>query len=241
MSLEIIAPTVSSLTSQVIDNNVLLYLTGAPGTLPIDKFRISRGDVFAAATVLGEIGGTFHMLMENQSGIFTYWAEAKDSAGKLPVVAVAIDDPIDMRLAASRTRPGGHITGTVGAFEGIVPRRLQLLKDFVPDAKRVAILMNPLTLSRPSLDRVPCPWEPAVLGRFRHAVLGRSEGHPSPSSRPRRVRSRRTGRSGAFSRMVPEPFKHLHVPFAMVPRARGRRASRCAVARSGHGETARWA
>jgi putative ABC transport system substrate-binding protein len=78
---------------------------------------------------------------------------AKESAGKLPVVAVAIDDPVDMGLAPSRTRPGGHITGLVGAFHGILSRRLQLLKDFVPDGKRVAILMNPATLSRPLLDR----------------------------------------------------------------------------------------
>ncbi len=78
---------------------------------------------------------------------------AKDSAGTLAVVAVAIDDPVDMGLAPSRTRPGGRITGTVGAFEGIVSRRLQLLKDFVPDAKRFVIVMNPATLARPMLDR----------------------------------------------------------------------------------------
>lgn len=78
---------------------------------------------------------------------------AKESSAKLPVVAVAIDDPVDMGLAPSRTRPGGRITGTVGAFEGIVSRRLQLLKDFVPDAKRFAIVMNPATLARPMLER----------------------------------------------------------------------------------------
>lgn len=78
---------------------------------------------------------------------------AKDAAGTLPVVAVAIDDPVDMGLATRRTRPGGQITGLVGAFEGLLSRRLQLLKDFVPDAKRFAVLMNPATLSRPLLDR----------------------------------------------------------------------------------------
>jgi putative ABC transport system substrate-binding protein len=78
---------------------------------------------------------------------------AKDAAGRLPVVAVAIDDPVDMGLAPSRTRPGGNMTGTVGAFEGLLSRRLQLLKDFVPDAKRFVVVMNPATLSRPILDR----------------------------------------------------------------------------------------
>jgi putative ABC transport system substrate-binding protein len=78
---------------------------------------------------------------------------AKDSAGRVPVVALAIDDPVDMGLATSRARPGGQITGLVGAFDGILSRRLQLLKDFVPDAKRAAILMNPATLPRSMLDR----------------------------------------------------------------------------------------
>jgi len=57
-----------------------------------------------------------------------------------------------MGLAASRTRPGGQITGLVGAFDGILSRRLQLLKDFVPDARRFAVLMNPATLPRSMLD-----------------------------------------------------------------------------------------
>jgi len=78
---------------------------------------------------------------------------AKQAAVKLPVVAVAVDDPVDMGLAASRTRPGGRITGTVGSFEGIVSRRLQLLKDFVPEAKRFVVVMNPATLARPLLER----------------------------------------------------------------------------------------
>ena len=77
---------------------------------------------------------------------------AKEAAGKLPVVALAIDDPVDMGLVASRTRPGGQITGLVGAFDGILSRRLQLLKDFVPDARRFAVLMNPATLPRSMLD-----------------------------------------------------------------------------------------
>ncbi len=78
---------------------------------------------------------------------------AKDAVAKVPVVALAISDPVDMGLAASQTRPGGHMTGTVLAFDGVLSRRLQLLKDFVPDARRFAMLMNPVTLSRPPLDR----------------------------------------------------------------------------------------
>ncbi len=77
---------------------------------------------------------------------------AKERPASCRSVALAIDDPVDMGLAASRTRPGGHITGLVGAFDGILSRRLQVLKDFVPEARRFAVLMNPATLPRAELD-----------------------------------------------------------------------------------------
>lgn len=77
---------------------------------------------------------------------------AKAATRTLPIVAVAVDDPVSMGLAESYTRPGGNITGLSLAYEGILSRRLQVLKDFVPQARRFAVLMNPLTLPRAQLD-----------------------------------------------------------------------------------------
>lgn len=70
---------------------------------------------------------------------------ARDPAWKIPVVAVAVDDPVLTGLAASIARPGGHITGLSGGFDGILEKRLQLLKHIVPKARGFAVLMNPLT------------------------------------------------------------------------------------------------
>ena len=77
---------------------------------------------------------------------------AKEATRTLPVVAVAVDDPVQMGLAASYSRPGGNFTGSSGAYQGILSRRLQLLKDFLPNARRFAVLMNPYTLPRPVLE-----------------------------------------------------------------------------------------
>ena len=77
---------------------------------------------------------------------------ARDATRSIPIVAVAVDDPVEMGLAASYSRPGGNITGSSGAYHGILSRRLQLLKDFLPSARRFAVLMNPYTLPRPTLD-----------------------------------------------------------------------------------------
>ena len=70
---------------------------------------------------------------------------AKDATTTIPVVALAVDDPVVAGLAVSHARPGGNITGLSGAFQGILEKRLQLMKDIVPAARRFAVLTNPFT------------------------------------------------------------------------------------------------
>ena len=87
----------------------------------------------------------------------------KDATTTIPVVAVAIDDPVMMGLAVSHARPGRNITGLSGAFHGVLQKRLQLMKDIVPAARRFAVLMNPFTAMRANLDKELPNWE-RVLG-----------------------------------------------------------------------------
>ncbi len=86
---------------------------------------------------------------------------AKEVAPKaLPIVALAVDDPVQMGLVASIARPGGNITGISAAFAGLVEKRLQLLKDIVPAARRFAIVFNPSSV--PTLANVVPKWEAAL-------------------------------------------------------------------------------
>jgi len=78
---------------------------------------------------------------------------AKDATRTLPIMAVPVDDPVQMGLADSYARPGRNITGLSGAYHGILSRRLQLLKDLVPAVRRAGILMNPHALPRATLDQ----------------------------------------------------------------------------------------
>lgn len=73
---------------------------------------------------------------------------AKEASNSLPIVAVAIDDPVQLGVAVSYARPGGNVTGVSAAFRGIFARRLQLLKDIVPGARKFAVLFNPDTVKR---------------------------------------------------------------------------------------------
>ena len=71
-------------------------------------------------------------------------AAAKNATGTIPIVMFAATDPVGLGLIASLARPGGNITGLSYSYDfGIHGKRLQLLKDAVPNAKRVAILSNP--------------------------------------------------------------------------------------------------
>ncbi len=87
---------------------------------------------------------------------------ARDSAAGLRVVAVGVDDPVVSGLAQGVARPGGHITGLSTAFDGLVQKRLQLLKDIVPGARRLGILMNPITLRRAVLEAQLPAWQSAL-------------------------------------------------------------------------------
>ena len=84
---------------------------------------------------------------------------ARDAVKTLPIVAVAVDDPVQMGLVASHSRPGGNITGISAAFTGMLQKRLQLLKEVVPTARRFAVLFNPDSVPRESMTESVPRWE----------------------------------------------------------------------------------
>jgi putative ABC transport system substrate-binding protein len=68
---------------------------------------------------------------------------AKAATATVPILAAPVDDPVLMGLVPSMARPGGNITGISGFSGELVQRRLQLLKDLLPEARRFAVLANP--------------------------------------------------------------------------------------------------
>jgi putative ABC transport system substrate-binding protein len=87
---------------------------------------------------------------------------AKDAVKTLPIIAVGVDDPVRSGLVTNHTRPDGNITGISAAFDGLLQKRLQLLKDVLPAARRFAIVFNPNTVQREELARGVASWEPAL-------------------------------------------------------------------------------
>jgi putative tryptophan/tyrosine transport system substrate-binding protein len=67
---------------------------------------------------------------------------AKDATSTIPIVFVG-GDPIAAGLVASLARPGGNLTGMVFMTAEMVPKRLELVSELVPQAGVIALLVNP--------------------------------------------------------------------------------------------------
>jgi putative ABC transport system substrate-binding protein len=71
---------------------------------------------------------------------------AKRATQTIPLVTVAVGDPVALGLVANMARPGGNVTGlTSSVGPEITGKQLELLKEIVPKASRVAVLWNPGT------------------------------------------------------------------------------------------------
>jgi putative ABC transport system substrate-binding protein len=69
---------------------------------------------------------------------------ARNATATIPIVMLAVTDPVGRGLVASLSRPGGNVTGVAyGVGTDTFGKGLELLKEAVPRVRRVAVLSNP--------------------------------------------------------------------------------------------------
>jgi putative tryptophan/tyrosine transport system substrate-binding protein len=81
---------------------------------------------------------------------------AKNATSTIPILFHTVNDPVAIGLVASLARPGGNLTGVSMMFAELMPKRLELLLELVPQARVIALLVN--------------PDEPYIIGHMQEAV-----------------------------------------------------------------------
>jgi putative ABC transport system substrate-binding protein len=100
---------------------------------------------------------------------------AKRASSTIPIVFTGVSDPVGAGLVASLARPGGNVTGLGLFFVELTPKRLELLSELVPQARVIALLVNP---NAPDTERlIPDMKEAArVKGVQLHILQARTGG-----------------------------------------------------------------
>ena len=70
---------------------------------------------------------------------------AKAATTTIPIVFAVAEDPVRLGIVTSVARPGGNLTGVNFFNAELVAKRMELLRELVPGAVRVAVLVNPAT------------------------------------------------------------------------------------------------
>jgi putative ABC transport system substrate-binding protein len=115
-----------------VGNNVAIEYRFAEGKL--DRLPELAGDlVRKPVALLAAVGGSSSALA------------AKAATSTIPIVFVIGGDPVALGLAASLSRPGGNATGVTIISAVLGPKRLGLLREFLPKAISFAAIVNPDT------------------------------------------------------------------------------------------------
>ena len=72
---------------------------------------------------------------------------AQKATKTIPIVFISVPDPVGLGLVASLARPGGNITGMATQAVDVMSKRIEMLHQAVPTARRVAILLDESSLA----------------------------------------------------------------------------------------------
>jgi putative tryptophan/tyrosine transport system substrate-binding protein len=106
----------------------------------------------------------------------------KEATSTIPIVMIAVADPVRAGLVASLARPGGNLTGVATLVPGgFVAKMLELLHEVVPKATRIAVLVNPTNeIHRITLAQ-EVPDAARQLGVHIHVVEARTSDEIEPA------------------------------------------------------------
>jgi len=106
------------------------------------EYRWAEGEVDRLPALAAELVRRKVAVIVATGGSTSAFA-AKAATTTIPIVFGATSDPVKEGLVASLNRPGGNVTGINFLVGEVVAKRMQLLREVVPAARRVALFVNP--------------------------------------------------------------------------------------------------
>jgi putative tryptophan/tyrosine transport system substrate-binding protein len=126
------------------------------------EFRSARGDPGRLRSAAAELAQMRVDVIVTDSGAASI--AAKKATATVPIVMGVISDPIELGLVASLARPGGNVTGFSIISPQLGTKRLALLKEAVPEARLVGVLVNPASGATGPQQLAPINDAATVLG-----------------------------------------------------------------------------
>ncbi|MDB5579770.1 MAG: hypothetical protein JWR80_4946, partial [Bradyrhizobium sp.] len=105
-------------------------------------FRWAAGQNARLPELAAELVGKPVNVIATLSSTPATWA-AKAATSTIPIVFLIAEDPVELGLVASLNRPGGNTTGISSQNAELVAKRLGLLRELLPQAANIAVLLNP--------------------------------------------------------------------------------------------------
>jgi putative tryptophan/tyrosine transport system substrate-binding protein len=143
-------PVVAILTSRTLDKVMLRYSNAFDQGM--QESRLIAGQDYDLVLRSTETDATrvpkllTELILLNPTVILTsdtpLTLAAKRATKEIPIIGVAISDPVGFGLVASLARPGGNVTGLLSSIDKLVPKQLDLLLQVVPTAMRIGVLFN---------------------------------------------------------------------------------------------------
>jgi putative tryptophan/tyrosine transport system substrate-binding protein len=90
---------------------------------------------------------------------------ASEATPTIPIVFVNTSDPLEYHLVPSISRPGGNVTGISLTSVALGPKRVELLIELLPQAKKLALLVNPATATSTPVELRDMPAAAQARGR----------------------------------------------------------------------------
>lgn len=122
------------------------YIDGKDFTLDVHHFGTRADELDRAIAALLPRKPDVIVTVGSQSA-----RAAKKATSTIPIVMAVVGDPVGQGLVTSLARPGGNLTGNSILAEETIVKRLDLLHETLPRARRIGVLLNPSNPSYPLL------------------------------------------------------------------------------------------